>query len=145
MKAADADAIVRAVAYWAMGREDIRAMALVGSWARGDPHEGSDVDLLLLSDRADEYRHRRQWLREIDFEGTGYRIQSSEDAIYGVVWSRHLALRPTARVELTFAKRSWARIDPIDGGTLGIIKDAFRIIVDKDGVLTSLLKAVMYE
>jgi predicted nucleotidyltransferase len=53
MRFADVDAIVRAVADWALHREDIRAMAIVGSWARGDPHQGSDVDLLLLSDRAD--------------------------------------------------------------------------------------------
>jgi predicted nucleotidyltransferase len=86
MKTADVDAIVRAVADWALHREDVRAMAIVGSWARGDPHQGSDVDLLLLSDRADEYRHRQKWLAEIDLESAGFRIASSEDASYGVVW-----------------------------------------------------------
>jgi predicted nucleotidyltransferase len=74
MKTADVDAIVRAVADWALHREDIRAMAIVGSWARGDPRQGSDVDLLLLSDRADEYRHRQKWLAEIDLESAGFRI-----------------------------------------------------------------------
>jgi predicted nucleotidyltransferase len=57
MKAADAIAITSVVADWALRREDIRAAALIGSWARGDPQQGSDIDLLLLSDRADEYRH----------------------------------------------------------------------------------------
>jgi uncharacterized protein len=68
MKTADANAIVRMVADWTVDHEDIRALALIGSWARGDPHEESDIDLLLLSDRAAEYRLRWEWLAEISFE-----------------------------------------------------------------------------
>ena len=143
MKTADAKAIVRRVADWAVYREDIRAMALCGSWARGDTHQGSDIDLLLLSDRAAEHRLHQEWLAEISFEGAGYRILWSEDASYGVVWSRHIALMPTAKVELTFAQCSWARTDPIDVGTRRIVKDAFEIILDKDGTLARLVNAVM--
>jgi uncharacterized protein len=145
MKAADANAIVRAVADWAICREDIRAMALVGSWARGDPHQGSDVDLLLLSDRADEYRARQEWLAEIDFESAGYGIASSEGASYGVVWSCHVVTSPAGMVELTFAQRSWAQADTIDAGTRRVVKDAFRIIFDKDGALAKLVSVVMSE
>jgi uncharacterized protein len=145
MKAADANAIVRTVATWAVDHEDIRAMALIGSWARGDPHQGSDIDLLLLSDRAAEYRLRREWLAEISFEGAGYRILSSEDASYGAVWSRHIILMPSAKVELTFAQCSWARTDPVDLGTRSIVKDAFEIIFDKDGTLARVVNDVMSE
>jgi predicted nucleotidyltransferase len=143
MQPAGADAIVRAVAAWARTRRDIRAMALVGSWARGNPHRRSDIDLVLLSDRAAEYRRRRKWLAEIDFEGAGYRVQSSQNARYGAVWSRHVTLVPSAKVELTFAKRSWARTDPVDPGTRGIVMDAFRTIVDKDRLLAALIDAMM--
>lgn len=143
MNTADTNAIVRMVADWAVAREDIRAMALVGSWARGDAHLRSDIDLMLLSDRAAEYRRRRKWLGEISFAGAGYRILSSEDASYGVVWSRHLKLMPAAKVELTFAQCSWAKTDPVDLGTRSIVKDACKIIFDKDGTLARLVKAVM--
>jgi uncharacterized protein len=143
MEAGAANAIVNAVTAWALAHEDIRAMALVGSWARGNPHQDSDVDLLLLSDRADEYRRRREWLTEIDFEGVGYRVASAEDASYGVVWSRHATLVPIAKVELTFASYSWARIDPVDVGTRGVVRDAFRVIFDKDRILAPLIDAVV--
>jgi uncharacterized protein len=143
MKAADADAIIRTVAEWAMSREDVRAMALVGSWARGNPHQGSDIDLLLLSDLANEYRRRREWLTEIDFKGAGHRILSGEDASYGVAWSRHVALLPAGKVELTFAQCSWARIDPVDVGTRSVVKEGFRIVIDRDATLAELLKAMM--
>ena len=145
MRAADADAIVNAVADWAICREDIRAMALIGSWARGNPHHGSDIDLLLMSDRADEYRAPQEWLAEIDFERAGYGVASSQDASYGVVWSCHVAMVPSGMVELTFARRSWAQLDTVDAGTRRVVKDAFRIIFDKDGALANLVSVVMAE
>ena len=145
MKAADVNAIVRAVADWALCREDIRAMALVGSWARGDPHQNSDVDLLLLSDRADEYRVRKDWLAEIDFESAGYGIASSQDASYGAVWSCHVAMSPAGMVELTFARHSWAQADTVDAGARRVVKDAFRIIFDKDATLEKLVSVVIAE
>jgi predicted nucleotidyltransferase len=143
MKTADAAAVVRVVGDWAVHREDIRAMALVGSWARGDPHRGSDIDLLLLSDRAIEYRLHREWLTEIFAENAGHRILSSEDASYGVVWSRHVTLMPAVKVELTFAPCSWAGTNPVEPGTQRVVKDAFEIMFDKDGTLARLVNAVM--
>jgi predicted nucleotidyltransferase len=135
MKLAEANALTAAVCSWAIRREDIRAMAMVGSWARGNPGPASDLDLLLLSDLAYDYRRRSTWLNEIDFQNAGFRLRSSESAIYGVVWSRHVHLMPSAEVELTFANCSWAITDPVDSGTRAVVKDAFQIIVDRDGIL----------
>lgn len=145
MEHVEVDAIVRAVAQWALKREDILALALVGSWARGDPRQGSDVDLVLLSDRADEYRHRQEWIAEIEFESAGYRVASSENAIYGVVWSWHIGFVQNGAAELTFAPCSWARADIIDAGTRRVVKDALRIIFDKAGLLANLVAVVMSE
>jgi hypothetical protein len=143
MKPAAANAIIGAVSSWAIKRGDMRAMALVGSWARGDQSQVSDIDLLLLSDCAHEYRQSPEWLTEIDFRGTGYRLDSSESASYGVVWSRHMHLLPPAEVELTFAECRWAQTEPVDGGTRSVVKDAFKIIFDKDRMLSKLVAAVM--
>jgi len=142
MKAADTKAIVGMVADWAVDREDVRAMALVGSWARGNPHQGSDIDLLLLSDLAIEYRLHREWLTEIFREGAVFRILSTEDAGYGVVWSRHITLTPAGKAELAFARCSWAETTPVEPGTRSVVRDAFEIIFDKDGRLARLVDAV---
>ena len=139
MNAAEADAIMTAVAAWAFGRDDIRALALAGSWARGAAHEGSDIDMVLLSEEAHDYRGRRDWLTAIDFRAAGFAVQSTEDVTYGAVWSRHVHLLPRAKLELTFAELSWAKIDPIDSGTQVVVSDAFRIMFDKDGLLARLM------
>jgi predicted nucleotidyltransferase len=142
MTIAEAEALIGAVANWAVKRDDIRALALVGSWARGRPRRSSDLDLLLLSERAASYRGRRRWLREIDFGKAGFRPSSSASASYGVVWSLHLRLHPPADVELTFADCAWANTSPIDNGTRSVMTDGFRIIFDKDGTLARLVDAL---
>jgi hypothetical protein len=118
-------------------------MAQCRSWARDASRRDSDIDVVLLTDRAADYRRRRTWLTEIDFARAGYRIQSSASAVYGVVWSRHIRLLPTAEIELTFAHCSWARTDPIDRGTRRVVSDALRIVLDKDGRLAKLVAAVI--
>jgi hypothetical protein len=142
MNAADAKAIIDAVTDWANNREDIRALALVGSWARGNPHPASDLDILLLSDSAADYRHGA-WLTEVAFESAGFHLQSHQAVTYGAVWSEHLQLEPDAEVELTFARCSWANVDPIDNGTRQVVNDGLHIIFDRDRVLTKLIDAAM--
>jgi uncharacterized protein len=142
MRIAEADALMRVVAGWAKRRDDIRAMALVGSWARGHPRRASDLDLLLLSERPADYRRRRKWLREIDFRAAGSRPRSSEGAAYGAAWSLHVHLRPVAEVELTFAGCAWANTTPIDDGTRSVVTDGLRIVLDRDGMLAKLVDAV---
>jgi elongation factor P hydroxylase len=89
MEPDQANAIAIAVAHWAIERDDIRAMAMLGSWARGDPRPTSDLDLLPLSDLAPDCRNRT-WLTEIAFQNAGFRFHSSDSAIYGIVWSEHV-------------------------------------------------------
>jgi hypothetical protein len=142
MEADQANAITTVVAQWATERDDIRAMALSGSWARGNPGPTSDLDLLLLTDLAQDYRNGT-WPAEIVFQNAGFQLQSTDSAIYGVVWSAHLHLMPVADVELTFAKCAWASVDPVDNGTRVVVKDAFQIIFDRDGILAKLVNALM--
>jgi uncharacterized protein len=142
MRIAEADALMTAVANWAMTRDDIRAMAVVGSWARGNPRRASDLDLLLLSKRPGDYRRRRRWLREIEFHAAGFHPRSSEGEAYGAVWSLHVYLRPVADVELSFAGCAWANTMPIDNGTRSVVTDGFRIMFDRDGMLARLVEAV---
>jgi predicted nucleotidyltransferase len=145
MRIAEADALMTAVADWTEKRDDIRAMAVVGSWARGRPRSRSDLDLLLLTNLASDYRRRRKWLAGIEFGNAGFRLRSSEGASYGAVWSLHVHLRPTADVELTFAECAWANTNPIDAGTRSVVTDGFRTIFDRDGMLARLVDTMTTE
>ena len=134
--------IIDTVRDWAIARDDVRPMALAGSWARGNARAESHIDVLLLTDRMEEYQASKKWLDEIDFAHAGYRIEFSEGAAYGSAWSQHIHLLPRAEVELTFANCNWASSAPLDAGTRRIVSDGFRILFDKDGQLAKLILAV---
>jgi predicted nucleotidyltransferase len=47
---------------WVSAREDVQAVALVGSYARGEARDDSDIDLVLLSDRSPAYLEDLKWI-----------------------------------------------------------------------------------
>ena len=112
---------------------DFRAAALCGSWARGNPHEDSDLDFLIIVEDPAALRRRQKWLPELDFTITGFSYVGHTTATYGVVWSAHIDLEPRGEIELAFANETWARLTPLDPGTRHVVTDAFRILADKDG------------
>jgi hypothetical protein len=83
MKLAEVNVLTTAVCSWAIKRDDIRAIAMVGAWARGNPGPASDLDLILLWDLTYDCRRRSTWLNEIDFQNAGFLLRSSESVIYG--------------------------------------------------------------
>ena len=72
------------------GRRDILALALVGSWARGEARTNSDIDLMFLTEQPLLFRKNAAWLKEIDWDDR--QIERWEDKDYGAVWSRHVYL-----------------------------------------------------
>lgn len=138
-------ALVDAIRSWVKARDDLRALALAGSWATGNARPGSDVDLLIVASEPDDYRRPREWLNDIGFSEAGFEIERYETAIYGAVWSCHTFLKPGAEVELTFAAPAWTSTSPIDDGTRSVVADGFQVIVDKDGALARLAAAIQAE
>lgn len=141
MNAAQAQTILDAVKGWADHDSRIQALAVCGSWARGNAHAGSDLDLMLLADDPGLFR-QDDWLPQIAWREVGLRIMRSHDADWGPCWSRTVWCAPDAEVEFTFGPPSWAAIDPVDAGTAGVIaRNGCRIMLDRAGLLARLLAA----
>ena len=125
------------VTRWAEFRADILGLALVGSQARGTAHDGSDVDLLVLAADPASFRRTDAWLHEIPWSSVGLGVATSRDADYGCVWSRHVVLSDGSEIEFSFAPLSWASTTPVDPGTLRVIRDGWRVLLDRSGLLAS--------
>lgn len=120
---------------WSMRREDIIATALVGSWARGQAREDSDVDLMFLVNGPEMFRESTDWLEEFDWSALKTRVVDWHDGDYGVVWSRHVHLFNAPKVEFSFGSLSWASINPLDAGTARVMGDGHKILYDSQGLL----------
>jgi predicted nucleotidyltransferase len=125
--------LLESVVAWAARRADVRGVALVGSHARGTARADSDVDLILLTHRPHELARDTAWVNGL---GQVSRL-AVED--WGRVTSVRVWYRDGPEVEYGLATVDWAT-EP-DAGTLRVVADGFRILLDRDGVLARLVSS----
>ena len=114
---------------WSTRRKDIRAVALVGSYARKAATESSDVDLVIITENPKKYLTNTEWTRVF---GTVI-AQKVED--YGKLTSLRIWYESGLEVEYGFTTREWAKT-PLDDGTKRVIEDGMRVLFEKEVLLS---------
>ena len=142
------NAILEKVANWAEIRSEILALALVGSYARGEATTDSDIDLMVITHFPEFFRQNHDWMHQINWESINYKILTFNDAQYGAVWSRHIYLTNLSnqfnniKLEISFGLPAWASINPIDSGTFNVVSRGCKILYDSQGILTNLMSKI---
>jgi hypothetical protein len=121
---------------WAARHEDILAVVLVGSFARGTARADSDIDLVLICDDPQRYLKDEQWLTNF---GT---VTGVQDEDWGLVQSKRVFYEDVGEVEFGLTTAQWVATDPVDAGTRRVIADGARILTDRTGMMASLVKAI---
>ena len=134
-RTAEVDGVVEQVRAWVLGRPDVLALALAGSWARGDARADSDVDLLVLTADPDAYLGGA-WLASAVDPAADIRTRR-----WGPLLERRFRLPSGLEVELGFAPVGWAAV-PADPGTARVVSDGFVVLHDPSGLLERLVRAV---
>ncbi len=142
------DSILEKVANWAEIRSEILALALVGSYARGEAKPDSDIDLMAIASNPEFFRQNHDWMHQINWESINCKILTFNDAEYGAVWSRHIYLTNLSnqfnniKLEISFGLPTWASINPIDSGTFNVVSRGCKILYDSQGILTNLMSKI---
>jgi len=132
-------AIIDAIILWATSEPAIRAVALVGSYARETAQPDSDIDLVLLTADPGAFRKDAVWLDAINWKGIGTGQIRWEDEDYGALWSRRVWLKQgDGEIEFGFASSIWANVKAVDPGTRRVISEGCRILYDPDRILNRL-------
>ena len=119
---------------FAEARDDVRAVALVGSRARGVARPDSDVDVVMLSTEPETYIDGDDWIR---FPGATLLATRR----WGALTERLLVLGNGIEVDFGVACPSWASTEPLDPGTAQVARDGLVVLHDRDGLLARLLAA----
>lgn len=118
-RAAEFEGAVERVTQWAESEEDIVAVGVAGSWARGNQHDDSDMDLIVLTPHKTAYTTTDGWIEAV----AGRPVPVVRRAEWGGLTERRLRLPSGFEIEVGFAEPSWASIDPVDPGTAQVVTD----------------------
>jgi hypothetical protein len=113
---------------WAKTHPEIKAIALVGSHARGDARPDSDIDLVVLADNPMDYIADPSWARNFGFI-EWHRIED-----WGKVTSLRVWYEDGPEVEFGFTAIDWAA-QPLDDGARQVIDDGILILYDPQALL----------
>jgi len=137
-RVAEYESVVEGVGEWADSQADIVAVGVVGSWARGTQHADSDVDFVVLTPRTTAYTEDDGWIEV----ALGQTLPVIRRAEWGPLTERRLKLPSGFEIEFGFGEPSWARIDPIDPGTAGVVADGGLLpVYDPEALLGTLAAA----
>jgi predicted nucleotidyltransferase len=124
--------LAASISTWASQRVDVRAAALIGSWARRSARMNSDVDLLLLTNDVAQYIKSDRWVQEL---GASAVVRTKR---WGVLTERRLVMPSGLEIDVGLAPPSWACTEPLDPGTLRVASDGLVSLYDADGLLAAL-------
>jgi hypothetical protein len=125
---------------WASRHDQILAVALVGSYARDQARDDSDVDLVVLTSNPLSFHQQTDWVQSLPWDHLQISKWADED--YGLLWSRRLYLNTGLEIEIGFAAPKWASLHPLDEGTRQVIHDGCWILFDPTGILNRLVRAI---
>lgn len=120
---------------WAGAQADVRAVGLVGSYARGTADPDSDIDLVVVVDDVGARLASREWLEDFG------EVAHVEHEDWGLVQSLRVHYRHGPEVEFGLAPVEWSR-PPVDAGTASVVRDGLRALFDPDRLLAELLETV---
>lgn len=115
-------------------RADVRAVALVGSWARDDARYDSDVDVVLLTTDRDRYLATDDWALAL-----GAKVIATRQR--GVLTERRVLMATGVQVDFGVVDLSWAATAPLDEGTAKVARDGLIPIYDPNCLLKHLKHA----
>lgn len=114
---------------WSKRRRDIRAVALVGSYAKNAATTSSDVDLVIITEDPQSYLTNMDWARVF---GT---VITKEIEDYGKLTSLRVWYESGLEVEYGFTTREWVKT-PLDKGTKQVVDDGMRVLFEKEVLLS---------
>ena len=130
------DELIKKLERWSANQPDIRAVAIVGSHARGTARPDSDLDIVMICADPNKYLENKDWLSEFG------QVQSVKQEDWGLVQSRRVFYAGGMEVEFGITTEQWCSPEEIELGTGGVINDGAKIIFDPCALLANLIAAV---
>lgn len=126
-----ADEYIKAFEKWSNEQIDIKGVAVAGSFARGDFHSQSDIDLVIIC------ANKEETLEQIKKDFRFHPIEKSSLEEWGILTSLRIFYCNGLEVEYGIVTDEWVKA-PLDEGTKRVITNGFAIMTEKDDVFSNI-------
>ncbi|HLO11653.1 MAG TPA: nucleotidyltransferase domain-containing protein [Pseudoneobacillus sp.] len=116
---------------WAEHQSQIKGVAIVGSFARGDFHCNSDVDFVIISTNKEAMI--KLILSDFHYDAV-HHFQLEE---WGILTSLRIFYENGLEVEYGIVTNEWVA-EPLDEGTISVVDNGFLILLDKEPIFSSI-------
>ena len=107
---------------WCEEDSRIKTLILVGSYARGEESENSDIDLMVVTDDKESLLSDCTWI-DIYGKSREYRFE-----YYGPCTSVRVFYEDGTEIEYGIVGTSWLNV-PLDEGTKRVLQDGYKVLV----------------
>lgn len=114
---------------WASEQPDVQGVALVGSYARGEARDDSDIDLVILTEQPQKYLDGVKWTERFGV------VEKTHTEDYGKLTSLRVWYQNGLEVEYGITEPDWASV-PLDAGTREVILGGMVVLFER-GMLLS--------
>ena len=118
---------------WASAQEDVQAIALIGSYARGEARDDSDIDLVLLTQQPERYLENVKWTTRFGV------VEKHETEDYGELISIRVWYQNGVEVEYGITTPDWAAL-PLDAGTQEVMRGGMIVLFERGNLLSRYAK-----
>ncbi|SRR6266498_4518273 len=115
---------------WASAQPDVQGVALVGSYARGQARNDSDIDLVILTDQFPKYVEDIQWTKIFGA------VEKHQTEDYGKLTSLRVWYQNGIEVEYGITTPDWAAT-PVDAGTQEVMRGGMIVLFERGNLLSS--------
>jgi predicted nucleotidyltransferase len=124
---------LNAFVHWASPQENVQAIALVGSYARGEARDDSDIDLVILTDQTQKYLDDLKWIEHFGA------VEKHQTEDYGKLTSVRVWYQNGYELEYGITTPSWAAT-PLDAGTQEVIRGGMIVLFERGDFLSRYAK-----
>jgi predicted nucleotidyltransferase len=119
---------------WASTQPDVKAIALVGSYANDTATDDSDIDLIMLVYQPDRYLKDTNWVSQFGS------VNEKKIEHYGKVTSIHVWYSNGREVEFGITNQNWVT-PPLDDGTQQVINNGMKVLFEREALLSAHLRS----
>ncbi len=124
--------LLNQITKWANKDSNIDSALLVGSHAKNEAREDSDIDIVIVCDKPNILIENPHWIQTFG-EVDKYELEN-----WGLVTSIRTFYKNGQEVEFGITSKKWTAM-PVDEGTKKVISDGASILIDKSGALKRIL------